>query len=124
MNLKSHHLWIAGMVLILSLSKCYYDNEEDLYPVVECNTTNMSYANNVNPIITNNCLSCHNAQFPQGGVVLEGYSNLHNFVINGKLKGSIQHDSGFSPMPQGAAKLSSCFIQQINAWIDQGAQNN
>ncbi|MCB0657290.1 MAG: hypothetical protein KDC57_14190 [Saprospiraceae bacterium] len=124
MKFHSYVLVITGLAMMCLTSGCYYDNEEDLYPPVDCNTSNMSYAGTIDPIISNNCLSCHNAQFPQGGVVLEGYENLHNYVINGRLKGSIQHDSGFSPMPQGAGKLPTCFIQQINAWIDQGAQNN
>jgi hypothetical protein len=43
---------------------------------------------------------------------------------SGKLLGTINHAAGFSPMPKGGAKLSSCRIATIKKWIDAGMLNN
>jgi hypothetical protein len=45
-------------------------------------------------------------------------------VNDGRLLGSIQHASGFSPMPEGSAKMNACNITKIRKWIQAGALNN
>ncbi len=105
-------------------SGCYYDNEEELYPENTCITDAMSYSGNVLPILEDNCYSCHDQAGNQGGVTLEGYSNLKVYVDNGKLIGVINHASGFPAMPQGSPQLGQCQIDKIEAWVDQGALNN
>jgi len=106
----------------LMITSCYYDNEEELYP--ECNTEGMSHSSDITPIIKNNCYTCHDQASNQGGVTLEGYSNLKVYVDNGKLLGAIKHEPGFSEMPQGLPQLKQCEIDKIEAWIDQGALDN
>ena len=106
------------------ISSCYYDNEEDLYPENTCKTEAMSYSNDVLPILEDNCYSCHDQASSQGGVTLEGYTNLKVYVDNGKLLGAIKHEPGFPAMPQGAPQLGECQIAKIEAWVDQGASDN
>ena len=115
-----------GLIILLSLgfSACYYDVEEELYPTTGCETTNLSYSQDVLPILTNNCFSCHNQASNFGNVTLEGYDNLIVHVTSGRLLGAIKHESGFSPMPQNAAQLVQCDIEKIEAWIADGAPNN
>lgn len=108
----------------LLITGCYYDNEEDLYPENTCVTSNMSYSNNILPILEDNRYSCHSQVSNQGGVTLEGYNNLKSYVDNGKLIGVINHQSGFPAMPQGVSKLGQCQIDKIEAWVDQGSPNN
>jgi hypothetical protein len=43
---------------------------------------------------------------------------------NGKLLGSINHSSGYKPMPQDAPKMSSCQAGIVKKWIDSGLLNN
>lgn len=117
--------WLS--LLFLGLSSCYYDNTEDLYPqqnTNSCDTTNVKYSTTVKPILDNYCVSCHSTTNNQGGVNIEGYTNVKVYVDNGNLLKSIQHDAGVSPMPKGQAKLDDCKINKIKAWIDQGAPNN
>jgi hypothetical protein len=38
--------------------------------------------------------------------------------------GAITHAPGFTPMPQGGAKLPACEIAKIKAWVDAGSPNN
>jgi len=106
------------------LTGCYYDNQEDLYPKTTCDVASVTYAGNVLSIIRSNCYSCHNATAQLGNVNLEGYANLKIYSDNGKLAGVIDHQSGFSPMPQGGTKLSDCDIAIIKKWIAGGAGNN
>ena len=112
-------------ILMVSISACYYDVEEELYPgVIPCDSSNVTYAAKVLPIITFNCFGCHSASVASGNVILEGHSNLKTYADNGRLIGSITHAPGFSPMPKGGNKLSECDINIIQAWITSGAANN
>ena len=107
------------------LSGCYYDNREDLYPsIVACDTGAVTYSGKVLSIIQSNCYACHGAGIGLGNVTLEGYANLKTYADNGKLAGVIEHQNGFSPMPQGGAKLPTCDISVIKKWISDGAPEN
>jgi cytochrome c553 len=109
----------------MALQSCYKDNEEDLYPEPdECNTDNVSFSQTIMPVITNNCVSCHSGSAPSGGVGLSDYAEVVASIDGGRFLGAIRHESGFSAMPQGAAKLSDCTISQIEAWVEQGKKNN
>ena len=115
---------IFAVVFLLTLS-CSSDSEEDLMPEnLECKTQNMSYTEDVLPILERNCLSCHNNASQQGGVNLEGYQALKSWVDNGAFLGSIKWEPGFSGMPQGGPPLPDCDLSKIEAWINQGALDN
>lgn len=110
--------------LMLVISSCYKDNEEDLYPDTGCNTANVSFAQTVWPVLNNNCVSCHNGPGASGGIRLGNHSEVVAAIDGGRFLGAIRHESGFSAMPQGGNKLSDCNISQIEAWIAQGKLNN
>ncbi len=118
------------MLMVLSISSCTYENEETLYPAtVNCVTENMSFSNDVWPLINNNCMACHSGNAPEGGILLDNYNNVKASAEietgnYGSLYGTISHASGNSPMPKNADKLSDCNISKIKAWIDQGALDN
>lgn len=121
---RTFYLLISISLLI---SSCYYDNEEELYPSVVCNTQNVSYKSDIQPILTSKCLLCHsNASAPSIGnnIMLEGYNNLKVYVNNNKLLGSVMHSNGFSPMPKGGSKLVDCDLQKIESWINAGSPDN
>jgi hypothetical protein len=111
-------------ILAVSLSSCYYDSEEDLYPSTACSTENVSYTNDVQPILINSCLSCHNNTDRQGNITLETHEDVVIYVNNGSFLGSIKHASGYKAMPQNATKLDDCRIAKVEAWITAGALNN
>ena len=99
---------------------------EYLYPQVpgSCDTTNIAFAAKVKPILDNNCVGCHNSASASGSVNLDGYTNVKTYVTNGKLIGTINQQSGFSPMPKNGNKLSDCQINVVQLWINKGALNN
>lgn len=122
-------LTVCVTFIVLSMTSCYYDVEEELYPGTTCDTTNVLFSNQVSLILTNRCLNCHNsnnAPMIGGGVDLDGHANVKVYVDNGKLLSSITHDGNASFMPKSAnnTKLPDCDIAQIRAWINAGALNN
>lgn len=89
-----------------------------------CNASVFTYSGAVRPLIESKCLGCHGATAPSAGVNLSDYTNTRIWALNGRLYGSIAHQSGFSPMPKNSPKLSDCEIQQVQQWVQAGALNN
>jgi hypothetical protein len=116
-------LGICSMVI----AGCYYDIETELYhDTGNCTLpATVSFSQHISPILLNNgCLGCHSGGFPSGNFRLNTYSEVKAKVTDGRLVGAINHLPGFSPMPQGGNKLSSCEIDQITSWIQAGAPDN
>jgi hypothetical protein len=115
----------ALLVAMIWLSACYYDKEDELYPASGgCDTTNVTYAATMAPLMQTHCNSCHSAGAASGNIVTATYEGLKSIAINGKLYGSISHSPGFSAMPKGGNKLPDCDLKKINAWINAGSPNN
>lgn len=115
------------------LSSCYYDSMEELgYLGTVCDTTAVSFSTDIQSLLDNSCLTCHSATSADalgGGNNMEGYDNLINFVTPGdpstsSFYNSIAWVSGTSFMPKAEPQLSSCEINTVMAWINQGALNN
>ena len=92
--------------------------------VGSCDTTQFTYAAVIKPMMDNKCAGCHKAGNLGGNVDLSNYNGTKVVALNGKLLGSISHQSGFSPMPKNSAKLSDCEITQVRRWIAAGSLNN
>lgn len=119
---------ITLFLLIASITGCYYDTEEKLYPDISspCDDTIVTFSGTVKSIL-NACQTCHStsdAVSSGGGIKLENYADVVKTVTNGKLMGSIRHETGYVPMPNGGGKLSDCEISQLQIWIDNGTLNN
>jgi len=107
-------------------SGCYNDKANELYPEGNCDTSNVTYSAVIGPIIQTNCAysGCHSATNPAGNIPMNDYAAVLTVVNNGRLIGTMNHESGFSPMPQGGVKLSDCIINKVRIWVNNGAQNN
>ena len=117
-------LRIISFLTFVFFTSCYYDVEEELYPQGSCNVSNVTYQNDIAPLVQSNCLSCHALGSSTSSINLEGYAKLKLQIDNGRFLGSVQHKSGFIAMPEGSSKLPSCSISKIEAWISAGAPNN
>jgi len=111
-------------LIAFSAASCYYDNKEDLY-IIEgnCDTTAISFTQDIQPLINDQCLSCHKAGNASGNILLNSYAAIKEQADNGKLLGSVRHESGYSSMPPGGS-LSNCSIARLEAWINNGAPEN
>jgi hypothetical protein len=92
--------------------------------VLGCDTADVSFANDIQPIFQTHCLGCHSGGAPSAGINLSSYTGTLGPAQSGQLYGSVAHLNGYSPMPQGGAKLSDCQINRIKAWVDQGTKDN
>ena len=89
-----------------------------------CDTTAVTYALVIEPIINNSCKGCHSGTTPTGNLHLENYFDVSSIALNGKLVGVINGASGYVPMPYNSSPLPDCEIDKIEIWVNQGAPNN
>ncbi|MDN5201379.1 hypothetical protein QQ008_08400 [Fulvivirgaceae bacterium BMA10] len=113
-------LGIIGLVLIVIGQSCYYDNEEELYPDDNCDTSNVTFSGTVNPIIQTNCAitGCHVPG--TGRVVLQTPQQIKVIVDDGRLEQRAVQDKDMPP----TGPLNNCEITQIQTWLNAGAPNN
>ena len=119
------NILLLASLIIFTIS-CTWESEEMLYPEPEaCDTTNVSFSEDVKPILSANCFECHsnvNAPDFAFGITLEDYEDVKaslNLIV-----GAINHKEGFPAMPRGAEKLDTCAINTIEAFANAGAPNN
>lgn len=117
------------LLLSMLIAACVYQNEEELYPEngQACDTAGVTFSKTVLPVLQANCFVCHSASehvASGGSLNLEDFPMLRSLAVNGHLYGSITHNPLFIPMPKNRAKLDSCSIAKIKAWIDKGAPDN
>jgi hypothetical protein len=89
-----------------------------------CDTLDYTFSGRIQPLLNNWCVGCHNSSTADGGIILTNYSSVMIAVNNNSFLGSIKHLSGFTAMPKNAGSLSSCEINAIEKWINNGALNN
>jgi hypothetical protein len=119
--------FVVFALIVIGTSSCYHDKADVLYPATTlCDTsTAATYAASVVPILNSACNRCHGGSASQGnGIKLDTYNSVKNYVNNGLLLQSINHDPSVEPMPKNAAKLDNCTITTIQRWVNAGALNN
>lgn len=116
----------------LALTSCSYHNLAEIHPNSEdensCDTNRViSYMADIVPIMSNSCganNNCHKSGSSDSDIPLDDIRSIRDLAADGSLLGSILHESGYEPMPDGGSQLSECSIQKIQAWINQGTLNN
>lgn len=89
-----------------------------------CDTLVVSFGQQIRPVINSHCLGCHSGASPAGGIALQNHAQVAQVAASGRLLGSLQHQPGFSAMPQGGSKLNDCAILQFKKWIENGTPDN
>jgi len=112
---------IASFLFICFFTACYYDNEEELYPNSDCNTDAVSFSVQIQPIISSSCATpgCHVAG-GTAGFSLETYSEIKSKVDDGSFRDRVIVQQNMPP----SEDLSSCELEQLKVWLDEGAPNN
>jgi hypothetical protein len=119
-------LILTGMGLFLG--SCYYDTfpEEEVGPP----PTEVSYSKDIQPLWNNDCTSCHPSIAQPDLSADNSYNSLINggFVTPGNASTSVLYQSllelnGVSLMPPDG-KWPNSQIQLVEAWINEGAENN
>ena len=116
---------MVSIAFLSILSACKYDNVETLYPNEICDTSQVTYSDDILPVFQQNCYVCHHdVSPPLGNLDLADFNHIQRVVDNGKLLKNIKHEPDGNPMPDGGGKLPDCTILKIENWIDQGIPQN
>lgn len=112
---------ILACLLAVMLVGCGDEEGEMPTTIITCDTEDITYTNTVASLINGSCAisGCHVANtstFP-----IENYDQALAAADMGRMVGALNRESGFSQMPRGAAKLDQCVIDQVEAWIEDGA---
>ena len=117
-----YYLISVGTIALFCFSGCKKDKVQYQSPSIICCelADSITYSKNINQILTNNCLPCH--QYPgAGGINLDNYSDAKAIALSGQLYHSVIHDSNYVIMPPPPqTELDSCNIIAIKNWITQG----
>lgn len=114
-------VYIILISILLILSSCYKDKEDLLYGDVVCDPIDVSFSNDIMPIISNSCaiVGCH-VQGGSGNGLFENYNQVKTKVDNGSLMQRVVVDQDMPP----SGSLTPCQITYIQQWIEDGAPNN
>ncbi|MEO6189346.1 MAG: hypothetical protein ABIO44_02275 [Saprospiraceae bacterium] len=107
----------------LTLSQCGDDPMTN-----ECTGVVATYDGIVGDFLTASCafVGCHDQTTRSGGVDFSNYAPAKAYLdrSNNKFLCGINHSSGCSPMPQGAAKLDDTTIKIFTCWYNNGYLKN
>ena len=84
-----------------------------------CDTSNVTYTTQIQPIVQNYCLGCHTASTANstgGGIILDNYTALKSNAQTGHLLCAIQWTGTCYHMPNGSAQLGNCEIRKFVIW--------
>ena len=75
-------LWAAATVA----TSCYYDDYQTLYGTGgTCDTAAVSFAADIQPIVSAQCAGCHGATSPSGGLSLTNHTQIAAATSSGAL---------------------------------------
>ena len=103
---------------MLFLSSC----RKDKAAAFNC-TNEVSFTQEVQPLIDMNCSisGCHDVT-AEGGYEFKDHATISSAID--KIVAAINHESGTTPMPLGADKLSDSSLRIIVCWSSAGALDN
>lgn len=117
---------ILVAVLLVSTYAVFRISSPGVAPSVQ-----VSYANDVRPILESRCATCHMGEFVSEGLDLDTYESLlagsqnGPVIVPGDAKDSLLIEKVTEgKMPKKGPRLTPNQIQIITDWINSGALNN
>lgn len=115
---------------VLSESEAQDTASETEIPM-DSSTSDISFANDVNPIIQSRCINCHGGDRIEEGLVFFTYEDIMAGSDNGPvvIPGDPENSSlvelvANKKMPKRGPKLTPQQVQLISDWVAAGAPNN
>jgi mono/diheme cytochrome c family protein len=122
---KTINLTVAVAIatsFLLVPSACFYDNEEELYGTGGgCDTTAVSYSQDVQAILANNCTSCHAPGGEKADLPANTHPTAQALALQHPMIDRINNPT--SPMPPSGL-MDPCLRAKLEAWVNAGAPNN
>ncbi|MAZ96632.1 MAG: hypothetical protein CMP53_03815 [Flavobacteriales bacterium] len=116
---------LLGFLFLMTASRCTSDNIEDRTGSGNfCDTSAVSFSQDIKSIIGQNCEGCHNGASASGGLNLAGHQNIQSAALSGSIMDRVQRplSDPLSMPPNGP--LSDCDQKKLTAWISEGALDN
>jgi mono/diheme cytochrome c family protein len=114
-------LLLAACSIFSIQESCKFDNEEDRFGGIACDTVAVKYSAKVKSLVQTHCISCHSPGGQQESQPFTTYNDLSIYAENGTLTDRINNAT--SPMPP-TGLLDECDRAMIDAWIKAGYPNN
>ena len=116
--MKKSYFLLAAVVLTFVLYSC----KHEIILRQDCTGISPTYGNEIKAIMDVSCATpaCHSGSYAAAGIKLDSYSSVNSESKKSRFMGSIIHTTGFTSMPQGAAKLDSVTIKKLSCWIQNG----
>lgn len=110
----------TAFLMISLMASCKDDDTPD---TVDCAGLNPTYTNDIKAILDASCTSsgCHNSTDLANGFDFSNYTSAAAISQGNRFLGAINHQSGFSAMPQNAPKLSTANIELLTCWVEDGS---
>lgn len=110
--------FFAVTASILVISAC----KKESIKQYDCTGVSPTYTNAVQTILNTSCAisGCHNAATQAEGINLSSYTGAKNAASSDRFLGSIQHISGYKPMPQNGNQLPESSIKTLSCWVQNG----
>ncbi len=89
----------------------------------DCDTSDVSFKNHIQPMVDLYCVSCHGVNNPIGNVSLTNHGQVMIALRDGEMWPRINHEPNYNPMPPSGIKLDSCKIAKIKAWMNSDYPN-
>ena len=112
-----------------------------VFLLIGCGRKEVSYRNDIQPLLNNRCVQCHGAENPAAKVTLTSYESLMSSTVTRWKKpvvvagdpsdswlylrtGTTQPHFRMPPDTLSVVPLTEKEIEMIGMWIQQGAKNN
>ncbi|MBK8556873.1 MAG: hypothetical protein IPL65_14345 [Lewinellaceae bacterium] len=112
-------LTLPFVLFVFFLGSC----SKDTVTTYDCTGSTPTYSTDVKAIMNVSCAKsgCHSAGSRAAGIDLSTYDKVKAESKNNRFLGTIEHQVGYNPMPQAAAKLDETKQQLLYCWIQNGA---
>jgi len=101
---------------------CYYDNVEELYGTSPCDASTVTWTMDIQPMLQEQCVSCHSGSTPSGGKDLSTYANVKLYL--GGAVSRMNKPLGDPLIMPPSGPLTSCTLTKLDAWVAAGALEN
>lgn len=101
---------------------CYYDNVEELYGTSPCDASSVTWTMDIQPMLQEQCVSCHSGSSPSGGKDLSTYANVKLYL--GGAVSRMNKPLGDPLIMPPSGPLTSCTLTKLDAWVAAGALEN
>lgn len=108
------------IILGLQFSQCTKDKAPTIIFDPNCSDT-VSFSQDIMPIISSNCISCHD-QGNSTGYTFTTHSSISENAMD--MLNAMRNEAGFQLMPQGGPALPDSLIRLFSCWIQNNKPNN